>query len=399
MNVLYISGTVPDQRYTFIHRETEALRKNGVEVSFLILKPFAGKLSTQNGHAWYYPSFNPLSWLVYPLLNLILYKRSILFSRDLFKIIKGIDVKKTKRLKALIGVLFIESSLYSLNKTGLKFSHIHSHHLFAATLFTPAISKYLNSTYSLTLHTLSHYYTQPFLEDCIQNATFVRAVTNETFAFAGQFKNTHVVYIPNSISVGTSFVEKKQDESSYIILAIGKLLDKKGFDVLIKSCKILTDKKVNYACRIIGEGPEKNNLQKLIIENNLGDTIKILPFKDFKDLIPDFMSASVLAMPSKNPLRSTRDGLPTVILEAMAFKLPVVASDFAGITDAITNNETGILVESNSEKQLAEGIQRILEDKELAIKLSANAFIRVNKIYSLEKNMRLLSDHFKSQYK
>jgi len=397
MNVLYISGTVPDNRYTFIHRETEALRKNGVEVSFLILKPFAGKLTTQNGHAWYYPSFNPFTWLICPFLNLIIYKRSILFSRDFFKIIKGIDVNKNNRLKTLLGTIFIESALYSLNKSGIKFSHVHSHHLFAATLFTPAISKYLNATYSLTLHTLSHYYTQPFLEDCIQNATFVRVVTNETLTFASQLKNTQVIYIPNSISIDSSFFEKKQDDSSYIILAIGKLLDKKGFDVLVKSCKILTDKKVNYTCKIIGEGPEQDNLQKLIIQNNLGSVIEILPFKDFKDLIQDFIGASVLAMPSKNPLRSTRDGLPTVILEAMAYKLPVVASDFAGITDAITNNETGILVDSNNEHQLADGIQRILTDKKLAEKLTANAFQRVDKIYSLDKNMRILSDHFKSQ--
>lgn len=397
MNVLYISGTVPDNRYTFIHREVEALRKNGVEVSFLILKPYSGKQHSSNQHTWYYPSFNPFSWLVCPFLNLLIFKRSILFSGELYKILKGIDLKKTSRLRTFLGAVFLESALYSLNKSGISFSQIHSHHLFAATLFTPAISKCLHTNYSLTLHTLSHYYTEPFLKDCIQNALFTRTVTRETYGFAGQFKNTQVVYIPNSISIDSLLFKENPTRNSNLILAIGKLLDKKGFDILVKSCKILSDKKVDFNCMIIGEGPEHDNLENLISQNNLGSLITLHPFKEFKDLIQDFLKAAVLAMPSKNPSRSTRDGLPTVILEAMALNLPVVATNFAGISDAITDNETGLLVESNNEKQLADGLQRILDDKKLANRLTANAYQRVKNNYSLEKNMWILSERFKNQ--
>lgn len=397
MNVLYISGTVPDRRYTFIHREVEALRQYGIEVSFLILKPSSGKSKSSSQHAWYYPGLNPLFWILYPLLNLIVYRRSLLFSNELFKILKGLDTSKTSRFRAFLGAIFIESALYPLYKSGIKFAHIHSHHLFASTLFTPSIAKLLNSKYSLTLHTLSHYYTQPFLEKCIQNATFNRGVTNETYRFINQFKHSSAVYIPNAIAIEAFPQNSKVTNNVQHILAIGKLMDKKGFDVLIDCCKILDQQNIEFECSIIGEGPEHSYLSNLIKKYQLNDKVNIHPFKDFNALIKDFMGASVLVVPSKEPQRSTRDGLPTVILEAMAMKLPVIASDYAGISDVVIHNKTGILIESNQPQAMANAVVQLFENKTLAAEFVENALNHIKKNYSLRVNIKQLSELFKRQ--
>lgn len=397
MNVLYISGTVPDRRYTFIHREVEALKEHGIEVSFLVLKPFSGKSHTVGQHTCYYPALNPIYWILYPLLNVIIYKRSLLFSNELFKILNSIDTSKTNRFRAFLGAVFIESALYRLYKSGIKFSHIHSHHLFAATLFTPCIARLLDSKYSLTLHTLSHYYTPLFLEKCIQNAIFNRGVTKETVRFIKQFKQPDAVYIPNAVAIEAFPQNNKVIKNRISILAIGKLLDKKGFDVLIECCKIIDQRNIEFECSIIGEGPEHANLVGLIKQYHLNDKVKILPFKEFNDLLTDFMHASVLVMPSREPQRSTRDGLPTVILEAMAMKLPVIASDYAGISDVVIHNKTGILIESKQPQAMANAVIQLFENKTLAAEFAENAFNHIKKNYSLNETIQQLSELFKRQ--
>ena len=106
------------------------------------------------------------------------------------------------------------------------------------------------------------------------------------------------------------------------------------------------------------------------------------------------MNATLLAVPSRDPLRSTRDGLPTVILEAMAIGLPVVASNFAGIPDAIINEETGLLVEPENTEQLASAIIRIKENTQLAQKLTRNSLNKAETDFSIKINIDKLNTLF-----
>jgi len=397
MNVLYIFGSEADlKKSTFIQREITELEKTGIKLSFLIINPFFNRYKYSRTFNIYTAGINPLRWLLNPFINLFFYKKSILLTKYRSTILKSFDKGSIHTIKIFGATLFLESAVTKILRSRVRIDHIHSHHLFSATLFTPCVAGIISANYSITIHTLSHYLNQAYLKQTLQNAMFLRTITNETFSyFSSNNFNNNIHLIPNCVDL-TSFPKKTENTPKDIlrILAIGKFLDKKGFDILIKSCKLINDRGIKFVCKIIGEGPEKKLLQKLILDYRLKNKIELIPFLEFQQILPYFQESSVLVVPSRDPKRSTRDGLPTVILEAMAIGVPVIASDFAGISDAIVHESTGLLVVPESEIALAEAILRLHKNPDLASNLIKNSITRIEDNFSLKKNISHLAELF-----
>jgi glycosyltransferase involved in cell wall biosynthesis len=393
MHVLYVFGSFPDEKHTFINREIEALRSSGISISYLVINPYSVETADKS-YTTFSASKNPFSLITRPFINLIKYKKSILFSKSFFEILKASDSNKVGKIRVLTGLFFIESALGKVLKSKTQIDQIHVHHLFSAALYLKGLSEKLNTDYSLTIHTLSHYFKVEALKQTLQNARFLRTVTTETQTYFNRLlQNKQVHFIPNCVDVG-NLPKRNSDSKDLHILAIGYFLDKKGFDVLIKSCKLVQHRFPEFKCTIIGEGPEQQHLEKLISDYQLKRHIQLVPYQSFNNLLPYFMNATLLAVPSRDPLRSTRDGLPTVILEAMAIGLPVVASNFAGIPDAIINEETGLLVEPENTEQLAGAIIRIKENNDLAQKLTSNSLHKAETDFSIKINIEKLNALF-----
>ncbi len=180
------------------------------------------------------------------------------------------------------------------------------------------------------------------------------------------------------------------------IIAVGALLDKKGFDTLIFSCAILKDYGLHFKCNIYGNGPEKKLLKRLIKSLNLEENVNLIDWAENPTILRHIANADILVTPSRPPSRSTRDGLPTVIIEAMASGTIVIGSDFAGIPDIIKHKETGLLVSPENEKEIANAIIEILFDNTLRELLITNAIKKVESDYSLAPNIINLQKLFKS---
>lgn len=380
----------------FINRELDELRRQGFKVSLLIINPFNKKEESVPLSHVFSPGLNPLQWIFSPILNRVFYKRSVLITKTDFRIFKATESEKIDGLRFFGAAFFLESAFNKLLRSKVKFDHIHSHHLFSASVFTPHISKLLDLPYSISLHTLSHYFNTGSLEQCLKKARFLRGVTSETTTYYNHLiQEQKVKYIANGIE--DEIFEQAMPviaNEKLTILAIGYFFDKKGFDVLIKACKILKSKNMEFKCTIIGKGPEKNKLIQLIKNSYLEEEVQLLPFLNFGELIPYFKRSTLLAVPCRDPERSTRDGLPTVILEAMALGLPVVASDFAGISDAVIHRKTGLLTAPNDDEMLAEAMVTMQGEKELRTELILNAKNLVRENFSLQKNIHKLASLF-----
>jgi colanic acid/amylovoran biosynthesis glycosyltransferase len=397
MNVLYLLGSVPNHKHTFINREIQELKNSGINVIILVINPFYETGIEAKFKYLFKASYNPFALVLNPFINLFYHKKSILFSNKGAAWKTGFENSKISFFRLVLAGIFLESGFARLLKSKIEINHIHSHHLFSASLFTPGIAHFLNTKYSLTIHTLSKYFNSDFLTKTVQQASFLRTVTSETYSyFKSNFSNPNINYIANGVDVLAFETSEVIKPNTLTILAVGYFLDKKGFDILIKSCRLIKDQGVKFSCTIIGEGPEKKLFTKLILDHQLENEISILPFLDFEKLIPYFKRSHVLAVPSRDPKRSTRDGLPTVILEALALKLPVVASDFAGISDAIIHEKTGLLIESDSETELAQSILRIYNDHHLVNNLTENGLDLVERNFSLSKNIAKLASLFKT---
>jgi glycosyltransferase involved in cell wall biosynthesis len=179
---------------------------------------------------------------------------------------------------------------------------------------------------------------------------------------------------PVSASVNSDPVELRDVSGDPLILAIGRLVPYKGFDVLIRAMK-----HVNATLLLIGSGPEARELEMLASREGVQEKIRMLG--RVVDLQPYFQMASIFVLPSTT--RAEAFGM--VQIEAMAAGLPVINTDIdSGVPEVSVHGETGLTVEPSNSDALAEAIQFLLNEDELRKKLGKAAMAKVHKEYTAD---------------
>lgn len=402
MKIDYILSNYPAKPTVFIYREIKELIRNGHTVRIISLTPKI--LNRSNSHSVIlenseviYPSSNPFAYIISTLYGLFSGK-TVLYSLEHYRASLKLLSKKNI-FKIVFNSLVIDNLVFKLKRNQSAVTHIHTHHLFLSTYTAYEIAKRINTTFSITLHTLSHFYPQSTLKNILKRAIFLRTISSELAPFYNgviqDLSKFH--YISNGINSHEFILNPSFKINEEIqIIAVGALLDKKGFDTLIFSCAILKDYGLRFKCKIYGEGPEKKLLKSLIKSLKLEDNVELIDWAENPIILKHISDADILVMPSRPPSRSTRDGLPTVIIEAMASGTIVIGSDFAGIPDIIKHKETGLLVTPESDKEIANSIIEIYFDNTLRELLITNALKKVRTEYSLEPNISKLQKLFKS---
>ena len=171
-----------------------------------------------------------------------------------------------------------------------------------------------------------------------------------------------------------------------VIGAVGRLSAEKGFDLLIRSVAQLIAKGFDVEVWIAGEGDQEYRLQRLAEDLNLSDRVRLLGFQP--DPIRLYQAMDVFA------LSSLREGLPNVLLEAMALEVPVVCTRVAGIPKLIDHEENGLLVDPGSIESLSDGLGKILTSSEMRARLASSARRTVENNHGFAPRM----DRIKSIY-
>jgi glycosyltransferase involved in cell wall biosynthesis len=165
----------------------------------------------------------------------------------------------------------------------------------------------------------------------------------------------------------------------FIVGAVGRLSPEKGFDLLISAVEWLVRAGRDVGLVIVGEGDEKQRLENLIAERRLGDRCQLLGYRaDVSDI---YQALDVFA------LSSHREGLPNVLLEAMAFEVPVVATCIAGIPDLVRDGENGLLVKAGDADELAAALSRLHSDADLRSRVGTSARRTIEEHYSFRTRM------------
>ncbi len=230
-----------------------------------------------------------------------------------------------------------------------------------------------------------------FLDGIILNAfDKVVAVSNDVASETGRailFKKNKITNISNGIDIDKYLVksgngnkiraEFKIKPSTKIVVSAGRLSSQKGFDYLIEAMKKVFTVAADTVLLIAGEGPFNKNLtemaRKLDIEH------KIIFVGNRTDMIDIYAAMDLFV------LASLREGIPLVVLEAMAMKKPVIATRVGGVPTVIESGQNGILVEPKNSSTLSEAIIRILKDADLAKDLAENGRKTVEESFSAEK--------------
>ena len=280
-----------------------------------------------------------------------------------------------------------------LQEAGIGHVHVHFAGMAARTAFW--IAKFFPITFSFTAHANDIFAPRNFeigLDKLVQEARVIITETDyaERFLrerFPERVDRIHRIY--NGLNLA-EFRRASFSSEPPLIVAIGRLIAKKGFANLIRACALLVERVTSFRCEIFGEGPLENQLRGQIAELGLQDRIELAGAKPQHEIRDRLAGASAFVMPSVPEAGGGMDNLPTVIMEAMATGLPVVSTRIGGIPEMVVENETGFLVQPEDAVALAGAIERVTNDRPLGQKLGQAGHKRAQTLFSIDKNAREL---------
>lgn len=154
------------------------------------------------------------------------------------------------------------------------------------------------------------------------------------------------------------------------VVSVGRFVEKKGFDILVQAIALLRERGVELDVLLVGEkGDQSKLIAQLVRDRGLEDTITVAGPMSQAELFAEYRRSSVFTLACRVTDDGDRDGIPNVMMEAMAAGLPVVTTRVSGIPELVADGDNGLLVEPESPAALADGLWRVAKDPALAERL------------------------------
>lgn len=273
--------------------------------------------------------------------------------------------------------------------------HVHAHFATSATTVARLASLVCGIPYSFTAHAkdIFHDGVDPVdLGEKLADAALVATVSDYNLAYLREGfgpRAARVQRIYNGLDL-ERFPYSSPRSRAPRIVAVGRLVEKKGFPILLLACARLLAKGVDFHCEIIGNGEMEAALGHQILALGLKERVRMLGARPQVEVVARVRQAAVLAAPCVVGADGNRDGLPTVLLEAMALGTPCVATPVTGIPEVVEDGRSGLLVPPADVDALADSLERLLVDEGLRERLSVDARQRVETSFDSRKNAFLL---------
>ncbi|MGC8797973.1 MAG: glycosyltransferase family 4 protein [candidate division WOR-3 bacterium] len=270
-----------------------------------------------------------------------------------------------------------------------KFDIIHVHWPLPHYLFGAAAAKACGAPVVISFHgaelmAVRHKFRflRPFLRLAISRAQRVTANSTHTVRAIQEIHNRPVDIIPfgATVSENTAPTPAAPTAEKHILF-VGRLVERKGVRYLIEAAKKLTP---NYpvVIDIVGTGPELPKLKKLTAELGLDGVVRFHGQISSAELQSHYARADIFVLPAVIDSKGDTEGLGVVLIEALTFQKPVVASAVGGITDIIHHEKTGLAVPPADSQALARAIARLLDEPELARTLARQGYLHIQQNYS-----------------
>ncbi|MEM7116341.1 MAG: glycosyltransferase family 4 protein [Chloroflexota bacterium] len=296
---------------------------------------------------------------------------------------------------------FVQAAYLVQNHLRLvQLDHLHAHFANDPTTVAFFVSWLTGVSYSFTGHA-KDIYTQDVeqLQTKLAKAEFVATCTGFNLKHLRSLLTTdtpvHRIYHGTNLKqFDQSGANKPPSTTMPVILSVGRLVPKKGFPVLFQALKQLVDRGLQFVCFIVGTGPQEAALHKMVEELGLQQHVDLRGKMTQEELTQYYHRANVVALACQVQENGDRDGIPNILVEAMAAGTPVISTNISGIPELIKHEQTGLLVEPGDPIGLANGLQRLIEDRKLASSLTANAAEHVQRYFDMQTNAKQLGKLF-----
>lgn len=424
--IAYILKNFPKLSETFIASEIYRLEQLGVDLKVLVIKPS----SESSRHAvvakiaaepFYLPATTSLSessLLTWLKLHMPDFRHSVVnvFRQKPLGVLRAARFALGQSVRARRGALawprkvYLKEFLQAAAMTeqilqDKEVRHIHAHFAHGATTVALLASMITGFEFSFTAHAKDIYLESlnpaNLLARKMDAAKFVVTCTEANRTHLERLSKTPVHCLYHGLTVDfVDLIDKsgtpKHERNGHIrALAVGRLVEKKGLDTFVRACGILKQRNVNFEAVIVGEsGDAETKIRQYIGKNDLSKQVQLTGAMPQTQLFAEYQRADVFCLPCRILENGDRDGIPNVMVEAMACGVPVVTTNVSGIPEIITDGKNGLLVKPDNAIELADSLERIYLDKSLSERLSRAGLETVKERFNGDISAKKLSALF-----
>jgi glycosyltransferase involved in cell wall biosynthesis len=398
--LVYVLGAFPSLSETFILREMVALEQMGFHVTPVCLvptpdgQPVHAEAEPFVARALHRP--RPFSAASLGALLRACLQRPLGVASASWFLVRELILRPGWARELVSAYLAAAYFASRLRRRDLR--HVHAHWAGATASVGIMLAEMCGCAFSLSCHVEIFRPEIRLLSRKLREADFVTVCTQYGLE---RLQRSHSLIaaeklhlIHHGVDAARLAAETHVDYPLPLILSVGRLVEKKGFPFLLQAAAILSGQGMQFELIIVGDGPLRDELERLVGGLGLRDKVIFAGALTQEELGHVFRRADALALASIIGQDGDRDGLPNVILEAMAYGVPVVASNITAIPEAVIPEETGLLAAPGSPQELAAQLERALGDDELRQRLIVNAQRKVAAEFDQQKNVVVLARLF-----
>jgi colanic acid/amylovoran biosynthesis glycosyltransferase len=402
MKVAYIMSRFPKLTETFILYEILAVEAQGTPVEIFpllrelqaVAHPEAARLVAR---AHFLPFF---SWSIWRAQMYFLLRRPRTTLRMLWEVLSG----TAGSLNFFVGALGVlpKSMRFAYDMERLGVTHVHAHFATHPTVAALVVHRLTGIPYSFTAHGSDLHVRRRMLDRKVEAAAFAVTISeynkNVMVTACGPASRDKIHVVHCGVDPQVFAARATAPPAGPLrILCVASFEEVKGHRYLLDACALLRDRGVPFECHLLGDGPLQSAVESRIASLDLGASVHVHGPQPRLAVVRALQEAAVFALPSVPTRGGKREGIPVVLMEAMASGLPVVTSRLSGIPELVEHEVSGYLVEPGDTAGIAAALAALAQDPAWRTKLGEAGAARVRRDFDLRQNAATLARLFAAQ--
>lgn len=289
---------------------------------------------------------------------------------------------------------------FLLNSREIK--HLHSHFAHSPTSVTMFAGMLSGLPYSFTAHAKDIYTSDPAqIREKIDMASFVITCTRYNKQYLsrlsrGSTTSVHCVYHGIDVKLFSETGRKnKTAKEPYLLMTVARMTEKKGLPTVYAALKILQDKGIAFNHTLVGDGDERDGILRLIKKLGLQNSCRWAGTQTHHEVLELFRESDLFILGCKIAKNGDRDGIPNVLVESLAMKVPAVATTVSGIPEILENNTTGLTVPPSDPQRMADAILTLLTNESLRGRVKECGRQKVIDEFDNKKHIKVLAELYR----
>jgi glycosyltransferase involved in cell wall biosynthesis len=379
--ILYVASRLPELSETFVYRELFGLRARGLDVVGSSIRP-PRRIADD-------PAMSVLAdevTIVYSLrtamaMSAAFVRRPMAFGRALVDALQADHVGVKSRLKHLFQACMGLALGWRLRKRGI--GHVHAHMANVPATVALYAARALHARFSFTGHAADLFVQRAGLRFKLEQADFVSSISGWHQQFYRQIagiEQDRAPLIRCSVALPQgNFALSKE------VVTVARLVPKKGVDLLIGAFAAAA--LPGWRLRILGDGPERARLEALTDQLGLRGSVTFEGARSHRECLDAIARSGMFVLPCRTAANGDKDGIPVVLMEAMAASRAVIGGDLPTIRELISDGETGLLVQPDDPAALAAAMRRVAADDAFATAMGVSARTWIEREFSDRVNL------------